>query len=454
MKISFLGAADTVTGSKHLVHIGGQRVLLDCGLFQGFKVLRERNWARFPVSIKEVDAVVLSHAHLDHSGYLPRLIQQGYQGPVYASAATRDLCEVLLLDSAKLQEEDARRANKFGYSRHDKPLPLYGVADAKRAIAKIIPIPAGREVRLGSVWLSLTPVGHLLGASAVTLRSGKETLVFSGDLGRSDDLLMPPPRQINHADVLLVESTYGNRLHPKEDVLQRLGGIIRATARRGGSVLLPSFAVGRAQALLHCMQQLRAAGEISKDMPIYLDSPMAIEATALYQRHHKLMRITASEAAALTDGITLVSKPQQSERLTSNLHRGYPRIIISASGMATGGRVLHHLKAMAPDPKHHIVFPGFQVAGTRGSTLVNGGREVKIHGQYIAVKAEVSQVEGFSGHADANGLMSWMRAFHPAPRQVFVVHGESAAADVLRLRIKDELGWAVHVPEHLSEVEV
>jgi metallo-beta-lactamase family protein len=237
-------------------------------------------------------------------------------------------------------------------------------------------------------------------------------------------------------------------------VLQRLGGIIRATARRGGSVLLPSFAVGRAQALLHCMQQLRAAGEISKDMPIYLDSPMAIEATALYQRHHKLMRITASEAAALTDGITLVSKPQQSERLTSNLHRGYPRIIISASGMATGGRVLHHLKAMAPDPKHHIVFPGFQVAGTRGSTLVNGGREVKIHGQYIAVKAEVSQVEGFSGHADANGLMSWMRAFHPAPRQVFVVHGEPAAADVLRLRIKDELGWAVHVPEHLSEVEV
>lgn len=454
MKISFLGAVDTVTGSKHLVHIGGQRVLLDCGLFQGFKVLRERNWAHFPASVKEVDAVVLSHAHLDHSGYLPRLIQQGYKGPVYASAATRDLCEVLLLDSAKLQEEDAQRANKFGYSRHEKALPLYGVADAKRVISKIIPIPAGREVRLGSVWLSLTPVGHLLGASAVTLRSGKETLVFSGDLGRDDDLLMPPPRQINHADVLLLESTYGNRLHPKDDVLQRLGGIIRATARRGGSVLLPSFAVGRAQALLHCMQKLRAAGEISPDMPIYLDSPMAIEATALYQRHHKLMRITANEAAALTDGITLVSKPQQSERLTGSLHRGYPRIIISASGMATGGRVLHHLKAMAPDPKNHIVFPGFQVAGTRGNTLVTGGREVKIHGQYIAVKAEVSQIEGFSGHADANGLMSWMRAFHPAPRQVFLVHGEPAAVDFLRLRIKDELGWTVHVPEHLSEVEV
>lgn len=451
MKISFLGAADTVTGSKHLVQIGGQRILLDCGLFQGFKVQRERNWAPFPVPVKEIDAVVLSHAHLDHSGYLPRLIQQGYKGPVYASAATRDLCEVMLLDSAKLQEEDARRANKYGYSRHDKALPLYGVADAKRAIAKITPVPVGRDVRLGSVWLSLTPVGHLLGASAVTLRLGDDTLVFSGDVGRDDDLLMPPPRQLAHADVLLVESTYGNRRHPVEDAVQRLGSIIRATARRGGSVLLPSFAVGRAQALLFCLQKLRAAGEIPQDMPIYLDSPMAIEATALYQRHRKLMRITPSEAACLTEGVTLVTQPAQSERITRNK---YPRIIISASGMATGGRVLHHLKAMAPDPKNHIVFPGFQVSGTRGSTLVGCAPEVKIHGQYVAVKAEVSQLEGFSGHADANGLMAWMNAIAPAPRQVFVVHGEPAAADALRMRIKDELGWSVHVPEHLATVEV
>lgn len=455
MKITFLGAADTVTGSKHLVHLGGQRILLDCGLFQGFKVLRERNWAPFPVPVKEIDAVVLSHAHLDHSGYLPRLIQQGYKGPVYASAATRDLCEVMLLDSAKLQEEDARRANKFGYSRHEKALPLYGVADAKRAIAKITPVPVGRDVRLGSVWLSLTPVGHLLGASAVSLRCGDETLVFSGDLGRDDDLLMPPPRQIDHADVLLVESTYGNRRHPVEDAVQRLSAIIRATARRGGSVLLPSFAVGRAQALLHSLQKLRAAGEIPPDMPIYLDSPMAIEATALYQRHRKLMRITSQEAASLTDGVTLVTKPQQSERLSRDLHHAnYPRVIISASGMATGGRVLHHLKAMAPNPKNHIVFPGFQVAGTRGSTLVSGASEVKIHGQYVAVKAEVSQLEGYSGHADANGVLAWIRAMAPAPRQVFVVHGEPAAADALRMRIQDELGWAVQVPEHLGVVGV
>ncbi|MDP2367730.1 MBL fold metallo-hydrolase RNA specificity domain-containing protein [Rhodoferax sp.] len=447
MKITFLGAADTVTGSKHLVDIGGQRILLDCGLFQGFKVLRERNWAPFPIPVQEIDAVVLSHAHLDHAGYLPSLVKQGYSGPVYASAATRDLCEVLLLDSAKLQEEDARRANKFGYSSHQKALPLYSVAHARRAIAKITPIPVGREVRVGTVRVLLTPVGHLLGASAVTLRSDDESLVFSGDLGRADDVLMPPPQTVSQADVLLMESTYGNRIHPANDADQRLGAIVRATVRRGGSVLLPSFAVGRAQALLHSLQKLRAAGEIPRDMPVFLDSPMAIEATALYQRHRRLMRLSAREAGALTDGVTMVTTAQRSEKLT---RARYPCVIISASGMATGGRVLHHLKAMAPNPRNHIAFPGFQVAGTRGAKLVGGASEVKIHGEYVAVKAEVSQLEGFSGHADANGLMAWMRGFDVAPRQVFVVHGAPEAADTLRLRIKDELGWTVQVPEHAS----
>ena len=449
MQITFLGGADTVTGSKHLVDIGGRRILLDCGLFQGFKVLRERNWAALPISVKEIDAVVLSHAHLDHSGYLPSLVKQGYTGPVYASAATRDLCEVLLLDSAKLQEEDARRANKSGFSKHETALPLYSVTDAKKAIAKITSIPPGRDIRLGEVRISLTPVGHLLGACAVTLRSGNESLVFSGDLGRDDDVLMPAPQTVAQADVLLIESTYGNRNHSGADMNQRLGAIIRSTVRRGGSLLLPSFAVGRAQALLHSLQTLRAADEIPRDMPVFLDSPMAIQATALYQRHRRLMRLSSREASALTDGVTMVTTPQQSEKLTRSR---YPCVIISASGMATGGRVLHHLKAMAPNPKNHIAFPGFQVAGTRGAKLVAGASEVKIHGVYVAVKAEVSQLEGFSGHADANGLMAWMRAFDAAPRGVFVVHGDAEAADTLRLRIKDELGWNVHVPEHLSTV--
>jgi metallo-beta-lactamase family protein len=435
MQITFLGAADTVTGSKHLVEADGRKILLDCGLFQGFKVLRERNWAPLPLPVKEIDAVVLSHAHLDHSGALPLLVKQGYTGPVYASPATRDLCEVLLLDSAKLQEEDTRRANKYGYSRHEKALPLYNVADAKRAIAKITPLPAGREVNLGRV--------HL----AVSVRMAAETLVFSGDLGRDDDLLMPPPQTVARADVLLVESTYGNRLHPAGDSRQRLGEIIRATAARGGTLLLPSFAVGRAQALLHCLQQLRAAGQMPADMPVFLDSPMAIQATALYQRHRRLLRLSSRQAGALTDGVTLVTTPQQSQRLARSR---YPCVIIAASGMATGGRVLNHLKTLAPDARNHVAFAGFQVAGTRGAKLVAGDRQVKIHGEFVNVRADISQIEGFSGHADANGLLAWMRAIRTPPRQVFVVHGEAQAADTLRSRIQDELGWPVCVPEHLS----
>jgi metallo-beta-lactamase family protein len=299
------------------------------------------------------------------------------------------------------------------------------------------------------VQVSLTPVGHLLGACAVTLQAGVTTLVFSGDLGRANDLLMPAPRRIARADVLLVESTYGDRLHPSEDAQARLGAIIRATVRRGGSVLLPSFAVGRAQALLWVLQRLRDVGEIAPDLPVFLDSPMATQATALYQRHAKLLRIRPREVARLCDGVTLVAKAADSEKLTRSR---WPSVIISASGMATGGRVLHHLKAMAPHARHHIVFPGFQVAGTRGAKLVEGARDVKIFGEYIAVKAEVSHLEGFSGHADADELMQWLRGFEATPAQTFVVHGEPHAADTLRSRVQDELGWRVRVPGHLESV--
>ena len=451
MNIHFLGAADTVTGSRHLVDIDGQTILLDCGLFQGFKTLRERNWAPLPLPAREIDAVVLSHAHLDHSGYLPALVKQGFKGAVHCTQATRDLAEVLLLDSAHLQEEDARRANRHGFSRHAPALPLYTVADAKRAIARLTPLPAGKTVRLGNVLAELTPVGHLLGACSVTLRHRDVTLVYSGDVGRSNDLLMPAPQRVPHADVLLVESTYGNRVHPKEDAQQQLGAIIRATLRRGGSVLLPSFAVGRAQALMLVLQRLKASGEIPEDTPVFLDSPMATAATTLYQKHRKLLRLSPREANSLCEGVTIVATPQQSEKVS---RARYPSVIISASGMATGGRVLHHLKAMAPNPKHSIVFPGFQVAGTRGAKLVEGATEVKIFGEYVAVKAQVSHIEGFSGHADADELMQWLQGFDHAPRQTYVVHGEPAAADALRSRIADALGWSVQVPEHLAQVQV
>jgi metallo-beta-lactamase family protein len=459
MQISFLGAADTVTGSRHLINTGGARVLLDCGLFQGFKTLRERNWAPLAVPPASIDAVVLSHAHLDHSGWLPALVRQGFKGPIYACAATCDLAEVLLLDSAHLQEEDARRANRGGFSRHAPALPLYTVAEAKKALNKFVAVAANRSVTVGDTRISLTPAGHLLGAMSVSLNTAgntarnttSNTLTFSGDLGRDDDLLMPAPQHPGAAKVLLVESTYGNRLHPHDDVQLQLGEIIRTTARRGGSVLLPSFAVGRAQALLWVLQRLRAAGEIAADMPIFLDSPMATTATTLYVKHQRLLRIPSREASGLTEGVTLVADAKASDRLT---RLRWPKVVISASGMATGGRVLHHLKAMAPNPRNCIVFPGFQVAGTRGASLVGGAREVKIHGAYVAVKAEVRHLEGFSGHADATGLMTWLRGFHTPPERTFVVHGDPAAADALRLRIQDELGWRVAVPEQGSTVVV
>ncbi|MCB2023009.1 MAG: MBL fold metallo-hydrolase [Burkholderiaceae bacterium] len=449
MQITFLGAADAVTGSRHLVDVAGERILLDCGLFQGFKTLRERNWAPFPVEPAGIDAVVLSHAHLDHCGYLPALVKQGFTGRIYASPATIALAEVILLDGAHLQEEDARRHNRLGSSRHVPARPLYTVADAKRALTRMVPLAPGRSTTVGQVRVSLTPVGHLLGACAVGLTAGGTTLVFSGDLGRTDDLLMPAPQRVARADVLLVESTYGDRLHPREDFQARLGAIVRATVRRGGSVLMPSFAVGRAQALLLVLQRLKDAGEIPSELPIYLDSPMALKATALYQRHAKQLRIKPRETATLCDGVTLVAKAADSAKLTRSR---WPSVIISASGMATGGRVLHHLKAMAPQPRHHIVFPGFQVAGTRGAKMVEGAREVKIFGEYVAVKAEVSHLQGVSGHADADELMQWLRGFEAPPAATYIVHGEPHAADTLRTRVQDELGWRVRVPGHQEKV--
>ncbi|MBP6900835.1 MAG: MBL fold metallo-hydrolase [Burkholderiaceae bacterium] len=445
MQIQFLGAADTVTGSKHLVTLGGQRILLDCGMFQGFKTFRERNWLPLAVPPSEIDAVVLSHAHLDHSGWLPRLVAGGFRGAIYASAATRDLAEVLLLDAAHLQEEDARRANKYGYSKHATALPLYTRADARRAIAKIVPLRTDRPWRIGEVELQLTPVGHLLGACAVTLSHAGRRLAFSGDVGRQHDLLMPPPQPLAGADVLLVESTYGNRRHPPEDAPARLAQIIRDTIARGGSVLLPSFAVGRAQALLLVLQRLKRAGAIPQRLPILLDSPMATQATALYSQHRRLLRVPTREIATLTDGVKLITTAAQSQRACASR---YPSVIISASGMATGGRVLHHLKALAPDPRNHVVFAGFQVGGSRGALLVGGAREIKIHGEYVPVNCTVSQLEGFSGHADADELLDWLRQLPRPPAQTWVVHGEPAAADALRQRIQDELGWRVRVPQH------
>ena len=460
MKITFLGAADAVTGSRHLLDLGEQRLLLDCGMFQGYKYLRERNWSGLGVAAASIDAVLLSHAHLDHSGYIPALRSQGFKGQIFSTSATRDLCEVLLLDSAHLQEEDARRANRWGTSKHAKALPLYTVADTQKALAHFVGLPRDGRLALGAADIRFTPVGHLLGACAISVSANGQTLVFSGDVGRSNDLLMPAPQRVEEADVLLIESTYGNRLHPAEDVQAKLAQVLRNTFKRGGSVLLPSFAVGRAQALLLVLQRLREAGELAQEVPIYLDSPMAIQATELTLKHKKLLRISASEASGLCDGVHLITKPAESLKLAASLGgaktsaKTRPSIVISASGMATGGRVLNYIETMAPQARHHIAFPGFQVGGSRGAKMVHGAREIKLHGHFVSVNAEISHLEGFSGHADAEGLMAWLRGFKRAPAQVFVVHGEPEASDALRSRIQDELGWRVRVPQHQETVEV
>jgi metallo-beta-lactamase family protein len=449
MKITFTGAADTVTGSRHLIDLGGYRLLLDCGLFQGHKTLRLRNWAEPPFDPRSIDAVVLSHAHLDHCGYLPLLYKRGFRGGIFCTPATRDLAELLLLDSARLLEEEARHANKYGYSQHSPAEPLYTEEDVRHCMPCFMPIASlSPTIIKKNVSIEFVPAGHLLGASSVVMRHRKLTLAYSGDLGRPNDMLMPAPRPISQADILLVESTYGNRRHARKDVMPQLASIIEATAGRGGVVLMPSFAVGRAQALLLAIHRLKESGQIG-DTPVFVDSPMASRATGIYRKHQKLLRIPIVEIKAACDGARFVASPEQSRRLSES---NYPCIIIAGSGMVTGGRILHHLKVHASNPVNHIVLPGFQVPGTRGAKLAAGERSVRIHGQDIPLRAKVTQLEAFSGHADADEIMDWLEHFHQPPSETFIVHGERDAADAMRLRISHELHWKVRTVEHMQQI--
>jgi metallo-beta-lactamase family protein len=451
VRLTFAGAADTVTGSRYLLDSGARRILLDCGLFQGFKKLRDRNWAPFPVRPRDIDRVVLSHAHLDHSGYLPALVRDGYRGQIVATEATRELCEILLRDSARLQEEEAGFANRHGFSKHKPARPLYTSEDAERALGQIVTRDFDEDFDLGDgLTARFLPAGHLLGAAIVRLQRGHRSLVFSGDLGRRDDLVMQAPRAVESADTLIVESTYGDRNHVDEDAEAKLGEVIRETAARGGTVLIPSFAVGRAQTLLYVLHRLKARNEIP-EIPLYLDSPMAVDATRLYHRFQRHHRLTPEQCSGMYRAAKLVTTPEASKGLAA---LRMPVVIVSASGMATGGRVLHHLKRLLPDPANHVVFAGFQAPGTRGAHLVGGAREVKIHGAWHPVRAGVTGLDGFSAHADADELIDWMRGFRSPPGQVYVTHGEPEAADRLRVRIANELGWRARVPEHLETVDL
>jgi metallo-beta-lactamase family protein len=445
LSLAFLGGTGTVTGSKYLLREGGHALMVDCGLFQGLKALRLRNWVAPPVPPREVDAVILTHAHLDHSGYLPRFAKAGFTGPVYASAATRDLCALLLPDSGHLQEEEARYANKRSFSKHRPALPLYTEEEARQSLRLFSPVEWLEAFRVaGTFDVFLRPAGHILGAASVAVSTARTTVVFSGDLGRTRDAIMRAPAKVEQADYLVVESTYGNRRHVDSDVEQVLARHLNRALLRGGAVVIPAFAVGRAQSLLYHIARLKARRTIP-DVPVYLNSPMAIDATELYARHAAEHRLSEAQAREAFSVATLVRTPEESRALNA---RRMSMIVISASGMATGGRVLHHLKAFLPEPRNLVLLPGFQAAGTRGASLAAGAEAIKIHGEYVPVRAEVAQLDHLSAHADFAEILEWLRGFRRPPRRTFVTHGEPAAADELRRRIAETLGWAVSVPEH------
>lgn len=450
--LQFLGAAGTVTGSKHLVDTGRHRILVDCGLFQGFKLLRERNWAKFPIPPNEIDAVVLTHAHLDHSGYLPALVRDGFRGPIISTHATMELCQLLLPDSAHLMENDARYANEKGFSKHKPALPLYNGEDARRALDAFRTTVGFHELTpvVDDCSAIFRPAGHILGAATVELNCGGLRIVFSGDLGRYDDDTMLDPEPVPSADYLLVESTYGNRLHDRRSPDEALEEVVTRTMRRGGTVVIPAFAVGRAQSLLHHLWKLKTANRIP-DIPIFLDSPMAISATELLHRHIGEHRLSAEECDASCAIATYVREAEESKKLNGN---PMPKIIISASGMATGGRILHHLKNYGPDSRNTIVLAGFQAGGTRGAALRDGAKELKIHGRYVPIRAEVVSLDMLSAHADREELLRWLGGFEAPPKMTFVVHGEAESSDTFRHSIEEKLGWAARVPEHLEKVEL
>lgn len=452
MQLQFLGATGTVTGSKYLLTSGGSRILIDCGLFQGFKQLRLRNWSPLPVAPAGIDAVVLTHAHLDHSGYLPLLVKNGFRGKIFCSAATFELCKILLPDSGHLLEEEANYANRHGFSKHSPALPLYSEADALRALTCFAPVKFGVHFTMaGSLGGTMALAGHILGAAIVTIDDGAKTITFSGDLGRLHDPIMVAPATIAQCDYLVVESTYGDRRHDPADPLILLGTTIRETARRGGVTIIPSFAVGRAQSLLYYIAALKRQGEIPSVMPVYLNSPMAVDATALYEKHLHEHRLSRQECETLRRAARIVNSVEESIAL--NQRRG-PMLIVAASGMATGGRVLHHLKAFAADPRNTVLFSGFQAGGTRGAAMIAGADAIKIHGEYVPVRAQVVQIDNLSAHADADEILTWLRHFDVPPTCTFIVHGEPAAADGLRKRIEGELRWSCRVPDYLEQVEL
>jgi metallo-beta-lactamase family protein len=454
--LTFLGAAGTVTGSKHLLDLGDHRVLVDCGLFQGLKELRERNWGALPIEPARIDAVVLTHAHLDHCGYLPRLVAQGFRGRIFCTPATRELCSLVLPDSARIQEEDARDANRHRYTKHAPALPLYTENDAARALTQFQPVGYERPVPVvPGVEVDFVSAGHLLGSAYARAHVDGKTLVFGGDLGRYGRPVLPDPSPIDRADVLLVEATYGDRTHEPDDHGERLGAIVKETVARGGKVIVPAFAIGRVEEVLYWLKHLEEAGRIPV-VPVYVDSPMAAAALKFYSSRPseldpELKTDHHDVTSFYTSRMTVVASPQQSKELVASRQ---PSIVIASSGMATGGRVLHHLESALPNPHDTVLFVGYQAAGTRGRQLVDGARQVRLKGRDIPVAARIEQIESMSAHADAGEIMRWLSGFSRPPSMTYLVHGEPGPLEALRQRLDSTLHWPVHIAGYLERVDV
>ena len=451
MKIKFLGGAGTVTGSKTLVESNGIRILIDCGQFQGIKPLRELNWEPLPILPNTIDFVLLTHGHLDHCGWLPRLVNQGFEGKIYCTSPTAAIAKLILLDSAKIQEEEAERANKEHYSKHEKAEPLYNVIQAEKVFPLFRVLKTNEEVLLDpEISAVFRNAGHIIGACSIELKLEGKTLVFSGDIGRDDDVLMYPPIKPKEADYVFLESTYGNRIHPDEDVKLLLETYINNTYQINGTVIIPSFAVERAQTIMYLLWQLKIENKIP-DISYIIDTPMGISVLDIFMNNRNWHKLSESDCIEMCQMFTLNS--DYKETITSIFDK-QPKVVIAASGMITGGRVLSYLERYIGLPETTVIIVGYQAEGTRGRKLLEGATEIKIYGKYYPVLAKILEIEGLSAHGDQNDLLNWLSDLKKKPEKVFLVHGENQPAHELRIKINEKYGFDCAVPLMGQEIEL
>lgn len=448
-KLTFIGGAGTVTGSKTLIEIGGKRILIDCGLFQGLKELRQLNRSDFPVDPKTIDAIILTHAHLDHCGYIPLLVKKGFNGPIHCTHPTLELTEIILKDSAKIQEEDAERANKHQYTKHEKAEPLYTVKDVIACMPKFVGHDLNEWVIINEfVKFEFLNAGHILGSAFVNAKIGERTVLFSGDIGRANPMLLYPPKHVKEADYIILESTYGDREHECENVKDELLEVIESAVKKGGILMIPSFAVERTQELLYLIYQLREEERLPK-IKIFLDSPMGINATNTYKRFPQWQNISSFELDRMFEDVFFVNDIEQSKMLVADKQ---PKVILAGSGMIEGGRILHYLNAHIDNPSDTLLFVGYQGEGTRGRAIMNGSKDIKFFGEYRSVKCQIKSIDSLSAHADYKEMVDWLKGFRHTPKKIFLNHGETHQSDAFRVRIEHELKWQVEIPKMMESV--